>query len=143
MASASHLKTLINYLCLILILTSCAGKARIEARHCRASMGTWDVPDRLDFYIEQKVWTQSSINGDVSPVRLVEVLRENGIECEKIKRMNMTITRTWSDVFLSFIPFSSRATLTLEGTFLSANEMKKMKGPMKDDGSTSKDGDTR
>lgn len=128
---------------LLFLLVGCAGKTRLESRHCRASQGTWDVPDRLDFYLQEKVWTNSSVSGDVSPVRLNEILRENGIECEKVKRMNVTIARTWSDVFLSFIPFSSRSTLTVEGTYLSSKEMKNVKRPMKDDGSTSTEGDTR
>lgn len=127
----------------VFILASCAGKTKIESRNCKASYGTWDVPDRLDFYLEQKVWSNSSFDGEVNPLRLVEILRENGIECNKIKRLNVTVERTWSDVFLSFIPFTSRSTLTIEGMYLSSKELEKTKRPMKDDGSTSTDGNTR
>ena len=138
-------KTLINLVMLSLLLTTgCAGKFRLDSRNCKASRGTWDIPDRLDFYIQQKVWSNSSMDGDVEPIRLVDVMRENDVDCPKIKRMNVTVERTWSDVFLSFIPFSSRSTLTIEGTYLSPKEVLETdKRPMKDDGSPSKDGETR
>ena len=92
-----------------LILTSCAGPLIISPRRCPGN-GLWTAPNGAEpsQSFERKVWT--GVSG--SEVSLVEVFAAEKLKCEDVGGLEVKVTQTASDFFISLIPFISRKTVT-------------------------------
>ncbi len=93
----------------LLLCTSCAGPLILSSRRCKSN-ALWTTPKGEPRQsINLKVWT--GVQGKT--LELAELLEENKMKCEDIGGLQMEVTQTTSDLFLSLIPFVSRKDLTL------------------------------
>lgn len=96
-------------LLLALLCTSCAGPLVLSSRRCKGS-GLWTTPKgEPKSSLNMKVWT--GIQGKT--LELGDILEKNKMKCEDVGGLQMQVTQTTSDFFISLIPFVSRKDLTL------------------------------
>jgi len=100
-----------------LFFASCASGIRLTPRGCTT---TADWSDQINAKDENYFRYERSILMPIGhivsqEVRLKSFLREDGINCDKLSALKVTIKNRWWDVLFSFVPFVSSKTLLVEG----------------------------
>ena len=88
---------------LILLLSSCASKVTVRTKRCYYMSNLKD-PRRFTFDETHQLSSYGLMKNDHLN-DLFKFKLTNGLTCQKMSNLNVTISHTLSDVFFSFIPF--------------------------------------
>ena len=91
-----------------LLLTSCAAPLIISSRRCKTN-GLWTLPKgEPNSTFTMKVWT--GVSGE--KLELLDVFEAHKMKCEEVGGLQVLVTQSTSDFFMSLIPFVSRKSVT-------------------------------
>jgi hypothetical protein len=112
----------------MLSLTSCSSSLKINPGECGGEvvLGRYlegsKLKNKKDFIIEDKILTSFSFKGNSEVIYLDQFLKENEIDCSRVKSLSLLLKNTWSDVLISLIPFMTRSTLVVSGEDLKLSQ---------------------
>ncbi len=108
----------ISYVMIIIVLCfGCARHLRIYSKGCNIPAMWLDHNEgESDFKFEYKVYG-NTFGFDATRVNIVEMLKKNKLVCEEINSISIESKQNIIDIITGVIPFLSRTTLNVEGTF--------------------------